>query len=121
MTNDISLPGKLFEYMATGKPILALSPPGGEVDQILRETRAGWCVPHDDPAAIRAMIAEACQLAAAGERPAAPNWEAIRGYERPRLTAAYGRAMHRLLKSPDERPLSKQAKSLQFTSSDRQK
>jgi glycosyltransferase involved in cell wall biosynthesis len=121
MTNDISLPGKLFEYMATGKPILALSPPGGEVDQILKETRAGWCVPHDDPAAIRAMIAEACGLAAAGERPAAPNWEAIRGYERPRLTAAYGRAIHRLLKSADRRPLPNPARSLQFTSSARQK
>jgi glycosyltransferase involved in cell wall biosynthesis len=29
MTNDFSLPGKLFEYMASGRPILALSPRGG--------------------------------------------------------------------------------------------
>jgi glycosyltransferase involved in cell wall biosynthesis len=101
MTNDISLPGKLFEYMATGKPILALSPPGGEVDRILKETRAGWCVPHDDPIAIRGMIAEACELAAAGRSPAHPNWEAVRAYERTRLTAAYGSAIRQLLEAPE--------------------
>ena len=47
MTNDISLPGKLFEYMATGKPILALCSPESEVARILDETGAGW---HADPA-----------------------------------------------------------------------
>jgi len=121
MTNDISLPGKLFEYMATGKPILALSPPGGEVDRILRETRAGWCVPHDDPAAIRTMIAQACELARAGKVPPTPNWEAIRSYERPKLTAAYGRAIYRLLESADGRAFPEAARPLQFSSSSRQK
>ena len=37
MTDEVTLPGKFFEYMATGKPILAVSPPGGEVDRILRD------------------------------------------------------------------------------------
>jgi glycosyltransferase involved in cell wall biosynthesis len=121
MTNDISLPGKLFEYMATGKPILALSPPGGEVDRILRETRAGWCVPHDDPAAIRAMIAQACELVAAGKGAPTPNWEAIRSYERPKLTAAYGGAIRRLLEFADKRALPEEDRPLQFSSSFTQK
>lgn len=99
MTDEVTLPGKFFEYMATGKPILAVSPPGGEVDRILRETGAGWCAPQDDPTAIRAMLAEACALAAAGQIPSNHDGEAIRSYERPRLTAEYGRAIHRLLES----------------------
>ena len=87
MTNEFSLPGKLFEYMATGKPVLALSPAGGEVDEILKETGAGWCVEHTDRAAIQAMIRDAWQLVASGQRPPASNREAIRRYERPRLAA----------------------------------
>jgi glycosyltransferase involved in cell wall biosynthesis len=82
MTNDISLPGKLFEYLATGKPILALSPAGGEVDRILRETRAGGCVDPYDPAAVRGMLRTALENTANGFR---PDWDAIRRFERPRL------------------------------------
>jgi glycosyltransferase involved in cell wall biosynthesis len=102
MTNDISLPGKLFEYMATGKPILALSPPGGEVDRILRETGAGWCVPADNPEAIRGMIRKACLRVWSGDSAFTTNWQAIRRYERPKLTAEYGDAIRELF-SPDER------------------
>ncbi|MCL4401888.1 MAG: glycosyltransferase [Acidobacteria bacterium] len=85
MTNDISVPGKLFEYMATGKPILALSPRRGEVQRVLAETRAGWCVEPGDRAGIQAMLQRACQ----GSNGFAPDREAIRRYERPRLAAEY--------------------------------
>lgn len=85
MTNDFSLPGKLFEYLATGKPVLALSPKGGEVDRILTETKGGYCVPHDSPEAIRAMLMEAWNKRAEMRARFAPDWEAIRRYERPRL------------------------------------
>lgn len=33
--------GKLFEYLSTGRPILATGPRGGEIDRILGETRSG--------------------------------------------------------------------------------
>src|SRR5271157_6390798 len=44
--------GKLFEYLATGIPILAITPRGGEVERVLRETQGGWCADPGDPAAI---------------------------------------------------------------------
>ena len=34
--------GKLFDYLASGKPILALTPPDGEIARILQKTRTGW-------------------------------------------------------------------------------
>lgn len=96
MTNDFSLPGKLFEYMATGKPILALSPKGGEVDLILRETSTGWCVPHDDAAAVRSLLTRAVDSARRPEALPHTDWGAVRRYERPGVAAELARRMHAL-------------------------
>jgi glycosyltransferase involved in cell wall biosynthesis len=87
MTNDFSLPGKLFEYMATGKPILALSPPGGEVARLLEETGAGVCVPHDNPEAIAGMLRAAWRRVMSGQPAPQVRWDRIRRYERPRVAA----------------------------------
>jgi hypothetical protein len=46
------LPGKTFEYLRTRRPILALGPPEGEVDQILAEVGAGSVIRYDDEAAV---------------------------------------------------------------------
>jgi glycosyltransferase involved in cell wall biosynthesis len=95
MTNDFSLPGKMFEYLAMRKPILALSPPGGEVDRLIQETKSGWCVPHDDPAAIARMLETAWERLRQPQTSFEPDGEAIRGYERARLA----RRMAEVLKS----------------------
>jgi glycosyltransferase involved in cell wall biosynthesis len=39
--NDRGVAGKLFEYLATGVPILALGPKDGDSAAILEETKAG--------------------------------------------------------------------------------
>lgn len=52
LTDNISIPGKVYEYLATGKPIVALSPPGGEVERLMAETGAGFCVDPGDIDAI---------------------------------------------------------------------
>jgi glycosyltransferase involved in cell wall biosynthesis len=94
MTNDISLPGKLYEYLATGRPILALSPAGGEVDRILTQTEAGWCVDPKDPVAIGKALVRLADPAGSGAPCITPNVEAIRRYARPRLAREYGEAIH---------------------------
>lgn len=98
MTNDISLPGKLFEYLATGKPILALSPAHGEVNRILQATRAGWCVDPQDPVAIQEMLAKAIRLAS-DKSWFQPDRDAIQGFERASLAELYGRRIRALLGS----------------------
>ncbi|TVP45105.1 MAG: glycosyltransferase [Mongoliibacter sp.] len=43
-----NIPGKLFEYMATGRPILALGDPEGDSAIILKESGSGKVFAHDD-------------------------------------------------------------------------
>jgi glycosyltransferase involved in cell wall biosynthesis len=91
MTNEISLPGKLFEYLATGKPILAITPRGSEVERILTETGGGWCAEPDDRVGIQAMLHRAFGSASAGTGWFRSDRDAIRRYERPGLAREYAR------------------------------
>lgn len=97
MTNDISLPGKLFEYLAMGKPILAITPKHGEVARLLQETGTGWSVDPGDHSGIQEMITHACYLKSTGALPA-PQWDVIRRYERPRLAAEYAAILRQVMK-----------------------
>lgn len=98
MTNDISLPGKLYEYLAACKPIIALSPKGGEVDTFLKQTHAGWCVDHRDQAAIQRLLSDLCrQKLSKGELSDFTADEClISQYERPHLIKDYAAAILQL-------------------------
>jgi glycosyltransferase involved in cell wall biosynthesis len=51
------LSGKVFEYIAVGRPILAAVPPDGAAAELIRETGAGIVAAPDDPDAIREALA----------------------------------------------------------------
>ena len=68
---------KLFEYLAAGRPIVALAA-GTEAGRIMRETGAGEVAASDDPAA----IAGALRGLVAGEL-SAPDADALRPYTYP--------------------------------------
>ncbi len=52
------LSGKVFEYLAAGRPILAVVPPDGAAAALIRETGAGVVVAPDDVAGISAALKE---------------------------------------------------------------
>jgi len=52
------LSGKVFEYLAAQRPILALVPPDGAAAKLIGDARAGVVVAPDDVEAIRAALVE---------------------------------------------------------------
>jgi glycosyltransferase involved in cell wall biosynthesis len=52
------LSGKVFEYIAAGRPILAVVPPDGAAADLVRETGSGIVVAPDDVDGIRAALVE---------------------------------------------------------------
>jgi glycosyltransferase involved in cell wall biosynthesis len=52
------LSGKVFEYIAVGRPILAVVPPDGAAAELIRETGAGVVAPPEDVEAIRSALEE---------------------------------------------------------------
>ena len=53
------LSGKVFEYIAAGRPILAAVPPDGAAADLIRETGAGIVAAPDDVDALREALARA--------------------------------------------------------------
>lgn len=87
MADPTATTGKIYEYLATQKPILAFSPLDGEVAHTLNETRAGWCLDPNDPNSIRDRLAEIATnpVTAALQR----NEAAVSGYSRIGLTEKF--------------------------------
>jgi glycosyltransferase involved in cell wall biosynthesis len=50
--------GKLYEYLAARRPILASVPPQGAAAELVRDAGAGVVVPPEDGEAIRAALTE---------------------------------------------------------------
>jgi glycosyltransferase involved in cell wall biosynthesis len=66
------LSGKVFEYLAAERPILALVPPDGEAAQLVRETGAGMVVAPDDVDGIAAALADLVRRFDAGDLDGTP-------------------------------------------------
>ncbi|HUQ88887.1 MAG TPA: glycosyltransferase [Vicinamibacterales bacterium] len=80
-----AVPGKLYEYLASQSPVLALTSPNNEMAQIIRAVGGGIAVPHDDPGTLLDVIGEACRAGKLNvpER----QVEALNLFERRQLTA----------------------------------
>jgi glycosyltransferase involved in cell wall biosynthesis len=56
---EATVPGKLFEYLAVGRPVLAVAPPASSTADVLSRTGGGWLAPAGDPEAIASVLCQA--------------------------------------------------------------
>ena len=56
---EATVPGKLFEYLAVGRPVLAVAPPDSSTADVLQQTGGGWLAPADQPEAIASVLSQA--------------------------------------------------------------
>ncbi|MGH2568985.1 MAG: glycosyltransferase family 4 protein [Bacteroidota bacterium] len=55
----ISVPSRMYNIMAAGKPIIAVADDDSELAMVVREERIGWVVPPNDPHQIVRVVLEA--------------------------------------------------------------
>ncbi len=92
------VPGKTYEYMATGRPILAAVPGGDARDFLQKSGSAFLCKPDDVPGMIQALD-RAYSIWKSGQPPANPNREFINNFDRRKLTEDLAQFFHRILES----------------------
>jgi glycosyltransferase involved in cell wall biosynthesis len=79
--------GKLYEYLASGRPVLGVGPPGGDAAALLDETGGGELFARDDVAGIADAIRRHHDAWAAGAPLEGAPWEAVAPYTRRAQTA----------------------------------
>jgi glycosyltransferase involved in cell wall biosynthesis len=75
------IPGKVFEYLASGKPILALADPNSDLGRIISDCRAGKTCNFDDKESIKNSV-----LSIFNQKIPSPDMQKIEAYSRKNLT-----------------------------------
>jgi glycosyltransferase involved in cell wall biosynthesis len=78
------VPGKTYEYLASGRPILAAVPDGDARDILAEAGNAFLCRPADSDA-MAGAVSEAVERRRAGDAPAPPRPDVVERYEYGRL------------------------------------
>lgn len=88
-----TLTGKVFEYMACGKPILAIGEPDSHLGRILNETASGTVIHFDDVAGIKQFIIQVLS-----NPQASVSLDKIKRFSRKSLTGEMAALMNQLNK-----------------------
>ena len=86
------IPGKIFEYLATGKQIISFGPNEADVSKILTETNAGKHFSYDDSETIKNFILEKFELWKNGNL--LENTQNIEQFSRKNLTKKLADILH---------------------------
>ena len=89
------LTGKLFEYLASGRPILCIGPEKGDAARIIKETHAGITIDFENKEKIKMVVKDLYQKYLDHNLPNNVNIE-IERYSRKALARDYGRLLDRI-------------------------
>lgn len=91
------LTGKIFEYLASGRPVFAIGPPDGDAASILNESKAGRIAGFTEEAMIREILSDYYNKYKEGTLRA--EGKDISKFSRKNLTSKMTRVMEELLKT----------------------
>jgi glycosyltransferase involved in cell wall biosynthesis len=98
MSDTISAPGKLYEYIGTGKPILGLVPERSEADKIISDYGAGMSVRPRDMKAISEALIQLHREWKKSQLPHNVNQPFVQSFDRRELTREMARQLGLMLK-----------------------
>jgi hypothetical protein len=76
------VPGKVYEYLGVGRPVIALAPRGSAIEELVLRTHAGGCAPQSDIPAIAEIIGTFLDRWKQGQQITEPDTFMIASYER---------------------------------------
>jgi glycosyltransferase involved in cell wall biosynthesis len=88
--------GKLYEYLASGRPVLALGPPDGDAAALLAETGGGAVLARDDADGVAEAVRQHYAAWEAGAPRAGAAWGAVAPYTRRAQTRRLADVVDRL-------------------------
>jgi glycosyltransferase involved in cell wall biosynthesis len=96
---EATVPAKLYEYLAAGRPVLAIAPPDSSTQDVLEQTRGGWLAHADDVDHITCMLRQAFAAHRAGQS-LKPDPDAVRRFDRRRLARDLARIFDEACAAP---------------------
>ena len=90
----LNIAAKCYDYIGSGKPILATVNPEGPERQLLENLRAGWWVDSRDVEGIRQLFIDAAARGKSLATAFQPDLEKIARYERKVLAQRYAALLH---------------------------
>ncbi|MGI9146225.1 MAG: glycosyltransferase family 4 protein [Chloroflexota bacterium] len=92
---EATVPAKLFEYLAVGRPVLAIAPPASSTADVLNQTGGGWLARPGDPDAIAGVLHNAFIRHQEGS-PALPEASQVARFDRRALTCELARVLNQI-------------------------
>lgn len=97
----ILIPGKLYDYLKAGKPVMVIGPPDGDTASIVRQCRTGQTFDYTDETGPEQWLKTLVHAGRSGTQsgsqdhlPFAPDTREISRYSRPALTRQYAALIH---------------------------
>lgn len=93
MSDDISAPGKLYEYLGTGKPVIGLVPKRSQAERMLQDYGAGMVVDPEDVKGLSELIIKLYHSWQRGALPSNVDYEFVNSFDRRELTREMARQL----------------------------
>jgi hypothetical protein len=100
---DSIIPAKVFEYLATQRPIIAVGPPGSICAQMILDSKGGVCADFDESAIVCALsgMFDAWR---AGKPLVGASAERLEAFDRMALTGCLADILEKVTASPADAP-----------------